>query len=94
MITAQQLIELATKAIRANFTYRNSRNVSGRSHYHERLVAQRRNQIREWVVVLRIARNPANVSRIEEVTHARPLMAHDLRRRVLSLVREPERKLV
>ncbi len=81
-----QLIESAEKAIRANYPFRNACFVIGNPVLHRQMVANRRHQLREWVVVLRVARDPSNATRLSQVTHARPLAAHALRARVLSIL--------
>lgn len=85
MKSAKEIIVIAENAIRANYSARNTRVVSGNSARHRRILATRRDQLREWVSVLRIARDPSNAMRIAQVTNARPLAAHSLRTRVLSL---------
>lgn len=83
MMRVEKIVQNATAAIRANFSSRNACFVIGSPRHHARMVAQRRKQIREWIVVLRIARKPENAARIEQATNAGPLMAHDLRRRII-----------
>lgn len=86
MKTAEEVIVIAEQAIRANYRMRNARSVIGNPTRHLRMIAIRRDQLREWVAVLRIARDPSKVTGIAQVTHAGPLAAHALRARVLSLV--------
>lgn len=86
MKTGQEVIAIAENAIRANYSARNACFVIGNPARHRRMVASRRHQLREWVAVLRVARDESNAESIAQVTHAGPLPAHALRARVLSLV--------
>jgi hypothetical protein len=86
MKSAQQVQDMAEKAIRANFAFRNARSVLGNPNRHRRMVAERCRQVREWCDVLRVARDPSKAASIAHVTNAGPLPAHALRSRVLSLI--------
>ncbi len=83
MMKIEKVVQNATAAIRANFASRNACFLVGCPRRHARMVAQRRQQIREWIAVLRIARKPGNAATVEQATNAGPLMAHDLRRRII-----------
>lgn len=86
MKTAQEVIEIAENAIRANYPARNASFVIRNPVRHRRMTASRRHQLREWVAVLRLARDPSKAANIAQVTHAGPLPAHALRARVLTLI--------
>lgn len=78
-----QLTEIATRAILANYKVRNIRCFADQTR-HERLTRTRRGQIREWIGVLRVVRAPAARLYVERALRdTGPLMAHDLRSRVL-----------
>ena len=83
MKQASEVVEIATKAISANFPLRNVCSVRGSRGQHQRITAYRRRQLREWISVLRTARIKSNSEAIERATDAGPLPAHALRRRVL-----------
>lgn len=83
-VTVDQLIVLSAKAITANFRVRNTR-VFGCKSRHRRLLIQRRQELREWIAVHRIARDPENAEALTIALRVGPLMAHDLRRRVLAI---------
>jgi hypothetical protein len=83
MLKLTDLPETAQKAIRTNFATRNSR-VFVNEDRHSRIRATRRNQIREWIAVLRVVRNPAMTECVaKRLKDSGPLMAHDLRNRVI-----------
>lgn len=86
MKSANEVIVIAENAIRANYPSRNSSFVIGNPVRHRRMVENRRHQLREWVAVLRLARDRSNTASIAQATHAGPLPAHALRARILSLV--------
>ena len=78
-----ELPGLAIKAVRANLATRNARNFDCNER-HARMRASRRQTIREWIAVLRVVRNPAVAASVQAaLKEAGPLMAHDLRRRVI-----------
>lgn len=84
MLKQSDLSGVAAQAIRSNFAMRNSRAFSDPGR-QVRIRAERRRQIRQWISVLRRLRNPAMSNRIaNSIRHAGPLMAHDLRQRILS----------
>lgn len=89
MVQIDEIMDNAVKAIRANFGYRNQRVFFDMPDRHRRLVAERKNQIREWVAVVRILRDPLNHSFVlarvtDRGEHSgRNLMSHDLRNRVI-----------
>lgn len=87
MKSAQEVVAIAEKAIRANYPSRNACFVTGNPARHRRMAANRRLQLREWVAVLRVARDPSNATSIAQVTHVGPLPSHALRSRVLTLVK-------
>lgn len=77
------LSEKAIAAIRANFAMRNAPAFDNASR-QSRIRATRRHQIREWVEVLRVMRNPAMAANVaKRLKDTGPLMAHDLRNRVI-----------
>ncbi len=88
MIEISDIEDLAAKAVRAKYAIRNVRAFSEKP-LQDRIVAERKRQLREWIAVLRIVRNPLNHSRVmARVTDngtfpGRNLMAHDLRNRVI-----------
>lgn len=83
MLKIAELPEKAIAAIRTNFAMRNAptfTNVGRQS----RIRATRRHQIREWIDVLRVVRNPAMAANVaERLKDTGPLMAHDLRNRII-----------
>lgn len=86
MMRIDAIARNATAAIRSNFASRHACFIVGSPKRHARLVAQRRQQIREWIAVLRIVRISNNAVAIEQATNFGPLMAHDLRRRIITAV--------
>lgn len=77
------LSEKAIAAIRSNFAIRNAPTFTNASR-QSRIRATRRHQIREWIEVLRVARNPAMAEYVaKRLKDTGPLMAHDLRNRVI-----------
>lgn len=60
MIRIDEIINDAEKAIRANFHTLNLQVFVGMPERQTRLVMERKRQIREWVAVVRILRDPAN----------------------------------
>jgi len=83
MVSVKDLPAIAQDAIRANFAMRNAR-VFDTPSRHLRRRATQRQKIREWVAVLRIVRNPSMAEYVQqEIKEVGPLMAHDLRRRVI-----------
>lgn len=85
MISASRMILIAEQAIRSNYPSRNMRCVSGNLVREIRIAKARRQQIREWIAVLRVARDPAHSLDVPRVTDLGPLPAHALRQCVLSL---------
>jgi hypothetical protein len=87
MRNIEEIAQIASNAIRANWGYRNIRicNVAARN---AKMVAQRKRELREWVAVLRIVRDPLNHDHVKRAAildgdvRVGALMAHDLRRRV------------
>lgn len=78
-----ELPELARKAVRANFAVRNAR-VFNDTDRHSRIRAARRHRIREWIAVLRVLENPSVTASVAKALEdVGPLMAHDLRNRVI-----------
>lgn len=88
MLSIAEITDIAAKAIRANYMVRNQRAFSEKPR-QDRLVAERKYQIREWIAVLRIVREPLNHAHvIARVTDrgefsGRNLMGHALRNRVI-----------
>lgn len=88
MLSIEEIMDSATKAIRANYMVRNQLAFSEKPR-QDRLVAERKNQIREWIAVVRIVRNPMNhdhvLARVTDKGEfsGRNLMAHSLRKRVI-----------
>lgn len=88
MLNIEEIMDRAAKAIHANYRVRNQRAFSEKPR-QDRLVAERKYQIREWIAVLRILKDPVNHSHvIAKVTDhgafsGRNLMAHSLRDRVI-----------
>jgi len=83
MLKLTDLPETARNAIRSNFAMRNSR-VCVDEGRHARIRATRRHKIREWIVVLRVVSNPAMADCVaQRLKDAGPLMAHDLRNRII-----------
>lgn len=83
MLKLVDLPETAEKAIRSNFAMRNSRSCADAGR-HARTRATRRHQIREWLAVLRIVRNPAMAEGVAAALKSvGALMAHDLRNRII-----------
>lgn len=83
MLKLADLPEIARKAIRTNFAIRNSRGF-GNEDRHSRVRATRRHQIREWIDVFRVVSNPAMAENVaQRLKDAGPLMAHDLRNRII-----------
>ena len=88
MLSVEEIMESAAKAIRSNYAVRNQR-IFSEIPRHQRLVAERKRQIREWLAVLRILQDSRNHSHVlARVTDhgeftGRNLMAHGLRRRVI-----------
>lgn len=75
--------EIARKAILANFAARNTR-VFTAANRHARICAIRRNQVREWITALRVLRSSAMKEHVRNaLKDTGPLMAHDLRRRII-----------
>lgn len=86
MLKLTELPELARKAIRSNYAGRNAR-VFDNAGRHSRIRATRWHQIREWIGVLRVVSNPAMAeSVVKALKESGPLMAHDLRRRVICVL--------
>lgn len=78
-----ELHEKAITAIRANYAMRNAQAFTNAVR-QLRIRATRRHQIREWIAVLRVLRNPAMAANVaERLRDTGPLMAHDLRNRVI-----------
>lgn len=78
-----ELGEVARKAIRSNFAVRNARVFTDETR-HCWIRSTRRHQIREWVSVLRVARDSDMAECVAKaLKESGPLMAHDLRRRVI-----------
>jgi hypothetical protein len=83
MVSVKDLPAIAQDAIRANFAIRNAR-VFDTPSRHLRRRATQRQKIREWAAVLRIVRDPAMAECVQQaIKGAGPLMAHDLRRRII-----------
>lgn len=88
MLSIPEITDVAEKAIRANYRVRNQRAFSEKPR-QDRLVAERKHQIREWIDVLRVVREPLNHAHvIARVTDrgqfsGRNLMGHALRNRVI-----------
>lgn len=79
----KELPEQAIAAIRTNFAMRNAPAFTT-AQRQLRIRATRRHQIREWIAVLRVVRNPAMDAHLaERLKDTGPLMAHDLRNRVI-----------
>ena len=77
------LPEKAIAAIRSNFAMRNAPAFTNAGR-QSRIRATRRHQIREWIEVLRVLRNPAMAANVaDRLRDTGPLMAHDLRNRVI-----------
>ncbi len=75
--------EQAIAAIRSNFAMRNAPAFTSAGR-QSRIRATRRHQIREWISVLRVVRNPSMAAHVaERLKETGPLMAHDLRNRVI-----------
>lgn len=73
----------AIAAIQTNFAMRNAPAFTNAGR-QLRIRATRRHQIREWIGVLRVVRNPAMTAYlVERLKDTGPLMAHDLRNRVI-----------
>lgn len=81
------LIETANQAITGNFRVRNTR-VFACTERQARIERQRRNEVREWVHVVRAARDPAMRERVSYAIAGGALMAHDLRKRVIRAANE------
>lgn len=78
-----ELPEKAIAAIRTNFAMRNAPAFTNERR-QSRIRATRRHQIREWIAVLRVVRNPAMSANVaEKLKDTGPLMVHDLRNRVI-----------
>lgn len=86
-MTPAELVEAAEAAIRSNFAMRNSRAFANGAR-QRRIAGERRRQIREWIATLRIARS-ADKDRLARALKGGPLMAHDVRRRVMAMVHSP-----
>lgn len=86
-----RLIEVAEQAISANFRIRNARSFhSFKGERHTKEIALRRRQIREWVAVLRIARDPSLHESVLKAIGSNVFMAHDLRLRVIMAGRDAQ----
>jgi hypothetical protein len=82
VVKIEQLPDITAKAIRANFAKRNTRVADGRQQ--ARMVAERRRQLREWIAVARVLRNPScRPYVVARLLDSGPLMTHDLRNRVI-----------
>lgn len=81
-MTIEELLRTAERAVAANFPVRNAR-VFGGATRHAAATRARRRIVREWVATLRYARDPANAAAISKAILGGPLMAHDLRARVV-----------
>ena len=88
MLSIEEIMEISVKAINANYSMRNQRAFSEKPR-QDRLVTERKNQIRDWIAVVRILQDPMNHSHVlARVTDhgefsGRTLMAHTLRERVM-----------
>ena len=83
MLNVDELPAIAQAAIRTNFAMRNAR-VFDTPARHLRIRATRRQKIREWIAVLRVVRNSAMSACVSKALDgAGPLMAHDLRHRII-----------
>ena len=81
-MTVDEIAKIAATAIASNFPVRNTHVFTNHAR-QMRVVAARRHTLKEWLAVLRAVRNPDNAARIQVATNVGPLMAHDLRRRVI-----------
>jgi hypothetical protein len=82
-ICVEDIDLVARQAIAANWRSRNMR-VHSDELRHSRMKAERRSQLWEWIAVCRIASMKENMGFIRaRLRDSGPLMAHDLRNRVI-----------
>lgn len=84
-MTIENLKRITAQAIQSNFRVRNTRVYLGARQ--ARVVEMRRRQIREWVAVLRVLKQPSLCELVAaQIGNIGPLMGHDLRNRVMLAV--------
>lgn len=82
-----ELIRTANSAIAGNFSARNT-TVFRCTERQARIERQRRNEVREWVHVVRVARHPGMRRDIAFAIAGAALTSHDLRKRVIRAANE------
>lgn len=80
----EQLIKFSKDAIRSNFPFRNAKLVIGNDAIHKRMKRDRREILREWLLVLKYASDASNLEKIRETLKDQgAVAAHQLRALVI-----------
>ncbi|MGP1715615.1 MAG: hypothetical protein ACTS9Y_00415 [Methylophilus sp.] len=80
----EDLIQISKTAIRGNFPFRNAQIIVGNQAIHNRMKRDRREILREWLLVLRYASKASNLEKITAALKDQgALAAHQLRALVI-----------